>query len=133
MYKVLVNYHVLNATVHANKYFITIYYIIIQHYMSKVNKEYQQLATELHKPVSKKFQRGRRVTVAETHKMPDSSSSDTNTNSQTLNCCSGLGDRLTTIQPLYECIRNHFKPRRGTSRIDNYLYFIILIHLFILF
>jgi hypothetical protein len=61
--------------------------------------------------------------ITQSHKMPDSPCSDTN--SQTLNCCSGLGDRLT-IQPLYECIPNHFKPRRGTSRIDNYLYYTII-------
>jgi hypothetical protein len=38
------------------------YYIIIQHYMTKVKEEYQQLSLELHKPVTKKFQRIR-VTV----------------------------------------------------------------------
>jgi hypothetical protein len=27
---------------------------------------------------------------------------------------SGLGDRQT-IKPLYECIPNHFKPRRGLA------------------
>jgi hypothetical protein len=41
------------------------------------------------------------------------------------------------MQPLYECIPNNFKPRRGTSRIDNYLYNIyiysyLLIYLFYL-
>jgi hypothetical protein len=45
--------------------------------------------------------------------------------------------------PLYECIPNHFKPRRGgTSRIDNYatictifyIYsYLLITHLFILY